>query len=386
MRIAVVTSYFPTNVQPYRGHSAYQTIKQMQGDSDIRVFCPLTRYPTWLPPRHFPYSRVDLDYKVKDLEAEYFEYPAIPVASRPFNPKICEHHLRNRLTAFRPDLILNYFVYPEGCAAASIGKSLGIPVVLGVIGSDVNRLPDAVTGWHTRQALRRATGVIAVSDQTRRQAVALGARQQRARTIPNGCDLKIFHLKDRSVARRHLSIASDSELIVFVGWIAATKGVQELLDATAQLAQNRPRLQVAFIGEGALSAQIKLRAKTGVLRNRIFIPGPLPSPEVAEWLAAADLFCLPSYAEGCPNVVIEALASGTPVVASHVGGIPDLVDANSGILTRPRDSGALAEALERALTTNWDHAAIAAKWNRSWSSVARETLAFCSDAVAWGAN
>jgi teichuronic acid biosynthesis glycosyltransferase TuaC len=383
-RIAVVTSYFPTNVQPYRGRTAYQMLRELQGRAAIRVFCPMTRYPSWLPPRHFPYSRVDLKHTVPGLDTEYFEYPALPVVSRPVNPAVCEHYLEARLRAFRPDLILNYFIYPEGCAATTLAGRLGIPVVLGVIGSDVNRIPDRLTRWHTQRALRRASGILTVSDQLREKAIELGAHSERARTVPNGCDLSIFHPMEQAAVRRRLGVPDSSDLITFVGWLAPTKGIQELVAASAALIARRPNLRIAFVGEGASLNELQAHNAQGPLKGRLLLPGPLSSSGVAEWLAAADLFCLPSYAEGCPNVVIEALACGTPVVATRVGGIPDLVDERRcGILVPPRDAASLERALDSALSKQWDRPAISAHWNRSWTTVADETFALCSDAMRY---
>jgi glycosyltransferase involved in cell wall biosynthesis len=386
LRIAVVTSYFPTSAQPYRGHSAYHTLRRMEKFAKIRVFCPVIRYPDWFPPRRFPHYRVDLRYKTQGLDAEYFEYPAVPLLSRPFNPAVCRSRLAWRIAAFAPDVILNYFVYPEGCAAADLGVKLKIPIVLGVIGSDVNRIPDLVTRWHTQRALRRASAVIAVSGQLGQQAARLGVPAQRIATIPNGCDLETFHPGDQFAARERLGIPPDAELILFVGWMIPTKGVHELFRAFAELSQTRPALTIAFVGEGALLAEVRAQALATNLAGRVLTPGTLTSSQVAEWMAAADVFCLPSYAEGCPNVVIEALASGRPVVASRVGAIPEMVDDRSGILIPPRDSRSLAEALNHALAEKWDHSYIATKWNRSWMSVAEETLAVCSQAVHNGVN
>ncbi len=381
MRLAVVTSHFPSSAQPYRGNPTYQTLLQMRDLADIRVFCPLTRYPGWLSPRNFPYCHPNLNHSLSILDAEYFEYPAVPYVSRPFNPAVCEHYLRDRLTAFRPDAILNYFVYPEGCAAVSLGERLGIPSILGVIGSDVNRIPDRVTGWHTQRALRQADGVIAVSEQTRQKAVELGAREDRTWTVPCGCDLEIFHPIGQKTARERLSIPSETDLIVFVGWISETKGVLELLNAFGQLAQRRRHLSLALIGEGALSKQIAIQIQDGPLRGRVLMPGSFPPREIALWMSAADLFCLPSHAEGCPNVVIEALSCGTPVVASNVGGIPQLVDPNSGLLVPPKESLLLESALEACLETSWDRPAIAARSTRSWHDCAQDTWNACRRAV-----
>jgi glycosyltransferase involved in cell wall biosynthesis len=113
--------------------------------------------------------------------------------------------------------------------------------------------------------------------------------------------------------------------------------------------------------------------------------GRKTSAEIAQWLAACDLFCLPSWAEGCPNVVVEALACGRAVVASRVGGIPELVDSPvKGLLVEPRQTQALTAALDEALRREWDEAAIGAQSARDWSDCARETLAVCAEAIARG--
>jgi glycosyltransferase involved in cell wall biosynthesis len=96
--------------------------------------------------------------------------------------------------------------------------------------------------------------------------------------------------------------------------------------------------------------------------------------EVAIWMAAADLVTLPSYMEGCPNVVLEALASGRPVVATNVGGIPEIMNDKCGRLVPPRDAGALAQALASVLDKAWDAQAISVHGSRSWETVSEELL------------
>ena len=96
--------------------------------------------------------------------------------------------------------------------------------------------------------------------------------------------------------------------------------------------------------------------------------------EVAVWMAAADLVTLPSYMEGCPNVILEALACGRPVVATNVGGIPEIMSDECGKLVPPRDSAQLANALASVLDRTWDASALSAHWGRSWKDVAAELL------------
>jgi glycosyltransferase involved in cell wall biosynthesis len=353
----------------------------MTASMDIRVFCPFAAYPTFLRPRNFSYVEADPSYSPLDVAAEYFEYPALPLISRPLNGLVCAHSVLPHLKRFKPDLILSYYVYPEGYAALSAGKRLGVPVVLGAIGSDINRIPDRISAFLTRKALREASFVLTVSEHLRDQAIRLGASPERTRAVPNGCDTSVFRLADRAPARAALGLRAESEVVVFVGWIAPTKGLRELVDAVKSLRASHPDLQLFCIGEGALQAELEARAIAAGVADRIRFLGRRTSLEVASWLAAANIFCLPSYAEGCPNSVIEALACGRPVVATNVGGIPELVNSESGILVPPQDSKALAEALSEALSRRWDEAEISQRRQRGWDQVAEETSHICMECL-----
>jgi teichuronic acid biosynthesis glycosyltransferase TuaC len=380
-RIAVVSSYFPVRAQPHRGHSAYQTVRRMTTRMDIRVFCPFAAYPSFLRPRNFSYVRPDPSYSPPDVHAQYIEYPALPILSRPLNGWVCAHHLLPHLERFKPDLILSYYVYPEGYAALTAGKRLGVPVILGAIGSDINRIPDSISAFLTRKALREAAFVLTVSEHLRDRAIRLGASPERTRTVRNGCDTSVFRLADRAAARAALGLDAESEIVVFVGWIAPTKGLRELVDAMEALRVSHPRLQLFCIGEGTLQAELEARVIYAGHADRIRFLGWRTPPEVASWLAAANVFCLPSYAEGCPNAVIEALACGRPVVATNVGGIPELVNSESGILVAPRDSEALARAISDALSRPWDEPAISRRSQRQWDQVAEETCQICMECL-----
>jgi len=149
--------------------------------------------------------------------------------------------------------------------------------------------------------------------------------------------------------------------------------VRELSAAIELLAPRSPRIRAVLIGDGPLRA--------GLPPARLHFPGRQDSIAVARWLAAADLFCLPSYSEGCPNVVVEALATGCPVVATRVGGIPELIDPDSGVLVPPRDATALADGLAAALGRSWDRSAIARRHQRSWADAAAETWRICTSVL-----
>jgi teichuronic acid biosynthesis glycosyltransferase TuaC len=377
VRLAVVTSYFPIRAQPHRGHSAYQTLRELKNRMEIQVFCPLATYPSRLRPRNFPYARADASYSPPDVSASYIEYPALPLLSRPFNGLVGARYLLPHLRRFHPDLILSYYVYPDGCSALSVGRRLGVPVVLCAIGSDINRIPDPISGILTRKALRDASFVLTVSEHLRTRAIQIGASPEHTRAVRNGCDTSIFRLADRAEARLELDLRVDSEIMVFVGWLAPTKGLRELIDATIRLVPTRPRLQLVCIGEGALRAELEATVGQAGIASRVRFLGHRTPSEIARWLAAANLFCLPSYAEGCPNAVIEALACGRPVIATHVGGIPELVDSSSGILVPPGDGAALAQALDQGFDRHWDESGISIASRRGWDHVADDTYEVC---------
>jgi glycosyltransferase involved in cell wall biosynthesis len=156
---------------------------------------------------------------------------------------------------------------------------------------------------------------------------------------------------------------------VYVGRLDVAKGLRELIEAMARLRVERPRAHCYIVGDGHdKSILVEAIARQGVGEAVTLVPS-CPTDQVALWMAAADLVTLPSYREGCPNVVIEALASGRPVVASDVGGIPELMDDSSGRLVPANDASALTIALGEVLSQQWDPAEISGRHSRSWSDV-----------------
>ena len=374
MKIAVVTQYFPSSAEPWQGRSAYQTLRVLARETDLRVFYPNASYPSLLKPRSRNYGNLDPSYSPPDVKASYFDYPALPLLSRPFNGWMVARTLLPHVRRFAPDLIFSCFLYPEGYAALRIGKALAVPVVAMSIGSDINRIGDPISYLHTRTVLREADYLVTVSGDLRLKAVAMGAPEEKTRAVVNGCDLSVFHVRDRLEARRKLGIDPASQVVLYIGRMDVKKGLRELVEAAAALRPKRANLHVYLIGEGPdrpiIQSDLQANDAAGYIHA---LPG-CAFDEVAVWMAAADLVTLPSYMEGCPNVVLEALACGRPVVASNVGGIPEILSDECGRLVPPRDSGALAQALASVLDRTWDAKAISAHGSRSWETVAAELL------------
>jgi glycosyltransferase involved in cell wall biosynthesis len=215
--------------------------------------------------------------------------------------------------------------------------------------------------------------MVSVSRPLAGELEALGVARARIHLVPNGVDTTVFAPRSRDDARRALGLATDKKIVLFVGRLEPQKGLEDLLAAWARVRAVRNDVVLALIGEGVSRSEVDARAREW--RGEVLAPGERPLAEVAQWMAACDVFTLPSWAEGTPNVVLEALASGRPAVGSRVGGIPDaLSDARSGLLVPARDPEALAMGLLDALARGWPAEAVRACGPGSWADSAGHLL------------
>jgi teichuronic acid biosynthesis glycosyltransferase TuaC len=385
LKVTVVTSIFPIPAQPYRGHSEYQILLALSKHADVNVICPFPRYPKWFQPT-FDYRQPDLSYSPPGVATRYFEYPVLPGLTRCINGLVCASYLEPYLRECMPDVACNFWLYPEGYATVEVARRLGIPAVICSIGSDLNRIPDPASRWLTRRAMKRAAFVITKGEYLRQQAIRMGINACKVRNVPNGCDPSVFHLANRSAARAQLGVEDEAEVVLFVGRLDPQKGIVELIQAFASLVSRRPNLRLVYVGDGPGGEQLRSIARDLVLEDRIQLVGACPSRKVAQWLAAANVLALPSYAEGCPNVVIEALNCGRPVIATNVGGIPALVDEKSAILIAPRDWRVLAGAIKIAMERKWDELIISHEFRRGWDDAAGEFLSVFESVVQQGSK
>lgn len=250
LKIAVVTRYFPSSVEPWQGRSAYQTLRLIARQTDVRVFYPNPRYPSVLTPRSASRHKLDPAFTLPDMKVNYFDYPALPLLSRPLNGSLAAHALLPHVRAFAPDLIFGCFLYPACYTSLKIGRALSVPVVAQSIGSDINRVGDPISAMHTRTVLREADFLVTVSGDLRNKAVAMGASPKKSQAVLNGCDLAVFHVNDRLQARQKLGIDPDTEAVVYIGRMDVKKGLRELVEAAASLHSERPGLHVFLVGEG----------------------------------------------------------------------------------------------------------------------------------------
>jgi glycosyltransferase involved in cell wall biosynthesis len=382
MKIAVVTRYFPSSAEPSQGRSAYQTLRVLAREADVHVFYPNAAYPSVLRPRGRTYKALDPSYCPPDVKASYYNFPALPLVSRPVNGWLAARVLLPHVRVFAPDVIFSCFLYPDCYAALKIGKALGVPVVAMSIGSDINRIGDPLSAMFTRTVLRESDALVTVSGDLHRKAVSMGAPAASSRAILNGCDLSVFYPRDRVAARQKLQLDAACEAIVYIGRTDVRKGLRELVESVAALHRTRPNVHAYLIGWGPDKAILEGDIQRHDATSYIHLLPNCAFDDVAVWMAAANLVTLPSYMEGCPNVILEALASGRPVVATYVGGIPEIMSDACGRLVPPRDSVSLTKALDEVLETSWDAEAISSLWSRSWSAPAAELMQVFESVIA----
>ena len=294
--------------------------------------------------------------------------------------------LRAGALARRSDVLHAHWIPTALIALTSWARR---PVVVTAWGSDVALLRTPLLGPLVRRILRRAASVIAVSGAMARELVALGLPAEKVTVVLTAIDPLERPLAARDALRSKLGLPHERPLALFLGRLSPVKGPDVLLEAVRLLRERLPRAAFVLTGEGQLRAPLEAAVREHHLQEHVFFAGAVARESVAEYLAACDLLVLPSRSEGLPHAVLEAMAFGRPVVASSVGGVPEVVENGvTGLLVPPEDPRALAGGLERLLADSelcerYGAAARAAFERRehTWSRVARDLEALYAEAL-----
>ncbi len=364
MRVLAITKLFPNRLQPFAGAFNRQQFAALGRRCELEVIATVPWFPgarafaKWSEAgRLVGVPRRD---QIEGLEVSHPRLLYVPklhsLAGALCLGSLLPDAMRRRGTV---DVVLGSWAYPHGVAAAALAGLIGAPVAIKLHGSDINRIAELPgPRRHVSWALSRAARVIAVSGPLANRAIELGASPSRVEVVRNGVDSELFFPRDRAAARRKLGRAAGERMVLYVGWLVRTKGPLDLVEAFAGVRRAVPDATLVVVGDGAARGEAEARA--AAIGNVTFT-GALPLEDIATWMAACDTLALPSWAEGTPNVVLEALASGRRVVASKVGGIPDLVTSETlGRLVPPRDIPALEAALIEVVRQPYDAAEVAA--------------------------
>ncbi len=378
MRILALTNLYPNPWQPLRATFNRQQFRALAtgGEHEVQVIAPIAWAGEWSA-RGRTTASEDLPEDRKRL----YDGMVIHHPRYLYTPKILRGWygrffiesvracFRGVVEQFRPDIVLGCWAYPDGWAAVQLAREADLPVAIKVHGSDLLTIDDQPAKKRaTSDALRSCDAVIAVSRNLKERAVQLGADRAKVHIVYNGVDTNLFCPGSREEAARHVGLTSTDPLILFVGNLAPVKGLDVFLDSLATLKRDDRRFQCVLVGEGPLRASLESRIESLGLRGQVRLAGAMPPAQLPHWYRAADLFVLPSRSEGVPNVLLEAMACGTPCIASHVGGIPEIAPAQS--LVPAGDSSALASSIARALASGNRQATSGVSTPGNWSASA----------------
>lgn len=362
MRVLAITNLYPRPARPLIASFNRQQIRALAANHDVRVVAPVG----WRSAidELFAHDRRRRQYVNDDgivVAHPTFYYP--PGFWRGLHGQLLTWSVRDAVRRafdeFRPDVLLGCFAYPDGWAAIRLARQAGLPVVIKVHGSDVHVLErQRSTRPRLVEALRAADRVVAVSADLAAQVVRLGASRTKVRVVPNGVDGNLFSPGDQGVARHRLGLPRHDKAILFVGHLLLSKGAGVLVEACRLLRQGdgakgrggeTNKFICYLVGSGGDESKLRPLVGRSGLEECVKFVGPRPHGELPNWYRACDVVALPSFSEGVPNVLREALACGRPFVATRIGGIPEIAHPSFSRLVEPGDAPALAGALAEML-------------------------------------
>ena len=389
-RILVLSSPFPSVVAPTSGVFVKNRVRavadlpgyEVRVVSAIPYFPPIKLFKRWHVFSQYPREEV-----VDGLEVRRPRYPLLPKLGGRFESALMYPSVRRAVERIRRDfdfdLIDAHWVYPAGVVGARLAQRYGKPLVVTGRGADMHlgpRIP--AVARHIRRALGAASHCIALSTEIARAMQSNGAPAERVSVIPNGVDCDAFRPLPKAEARTRLGLPADAKIVLSVGDFFENKGFHLLLDAIPAVRRRHPNVFVALVGGAPghgtdYTGFVNERVAANGLEGRVLFAGRRPQEELVWWYSAADVFALLSAREGSPNVLLEALACGTPAVATAVGGIAETLDRpDLGILLAERSAEAASFAITQALARDWDRAAIRKRLEgRTWKARAEQVAA-----------
>lgn len=393
MRIVEVTTFFPNSADRHRAVFVENLVRAMRSRCAVSVVSPVPYAPPLrFLPRLCAQSRIGGEEDVDGIPVLHPRFLVVPKVNwlSGFSYFVGVLPLLHRLDREqRPCLLHVHCAYPDGVGGALAARALGLPYVVTVHGSDIN-IYATRCGLRSqiRWALRGAIGVIAVS----RDLEAKVRRLLHGAATPLSCipcagfNAGTFFPRPKAESRAALGLGQHARVVVFVGQLVPVKGVDLLVEAWARLHRGRAvgsEDRLVIIGDGCCRADLERRVATAGIGENVRFIGAVPQAEVSRWIATSDLLCLPSHHEGTPNVIVEAFASGVPVLATRVGGVPELVSEGvNGLLVPPGQAGALADELAQGLSRTWDVQTIRQSVaHLTWANIAAQNCEFIDSVI-----
>ena len=387
LNILALSYLFPSKAQPNHGIFVLNRLKAMKGSCNIKVIAPVQWYPfiNRLLRAQNRKTSVALREEIDEIDVHHPRFFVIPRYLKWFDALTYFWAVRpvvnmlQRDESFEFDLVDVHWTYPDIVAGYLLARKHAKKFIVTVRGREaLYPAEKTLRRWMLVHFLRRADSVVTLSDELRDLVLELGVAPERTRTILNGVDLSRFFPRDREAARRRLGLRSPKKIILSVGALIERKGHHELVRIMPGLSRTDD-VELYIIGgtgpEGDYSHILRAMIADLGLSN-VHLVDKVEHELLGDWYSAADLFCLATKGEGCPNVILEALACGTPTVATDVGAIRELVvEGENGFVIGADQLDHLEEVIRKALNWSWNRALIAARMNSwGWSACAEQVV------------
>jgi glycosyltransferase involved in cell wall biosynthesis len=383
-RIIWITTQFPKGKGNQSGMFIYRTVKELSKYYSITVFC---LYPKVFPVisiiknlRNFgailyqwkknnpPISSKPDDNDKYDVI--YIKYTRPPRGKLAFLEAYFAYMtVKKRMKHFleTENIILHAnWLFPEGKTAELLSKKFNIPYIITLRGSDVNNLKINSYNYNSAASiLKNSSKITSVSEALLRKCSSKNLPVSNKESIThNFYEMNKFVIKDREKARESIGVNKNSKMIFFAGSIIKIKNIDILIESVHRLWTEGMELQLYIAGAGYEEKYLKNLVSKKEMNDKVFFVGSLNPEELIEYYNAADLFCLVSKSEGLPNVVVESLLCGTPVVVSAVGELPFIIkEGKNGFLAEPISISSLSEKIKKSFATNWDRNALRESMN-----------------------
>jgi glycosyltransferase involved in cell wall biosynthesis len=339
--LVIITNLFPLPWEPNRATFNRQQFEQLDTEFEKSILVPVA-FTEWFAHRK----------KIKQTEKlRYVPYFYLPKIGRRFYSlfmflSILLHSgwwLINK----KPKIILASWAFPEAVAASWLSKLFKCRFFFKVHGSDINlhgKIP--ARAKQIVSAANRAQGILSVSKALANELVKMGVNHEKIQVIYNGVNHEKFGLD--------YPAKNQNRYILYIGNLKRDKGVMELIEGFNQIKDRHRDLHLVYAGSGAMHDNLVNYSNEHHISEKVTFLGNVDHSDLPAWLSNASALCLPSYNEGVPNVVLESMAAGTPVLATNVGGIPEVVDESiCGKLIPPRNANAVASGLNDLLNHQW---------------------------------
>ncbi len=352
MKILTFTTLYPNAARPHHGVFVETRLRHLlESDRvDAQVVAPVPLFPSGNARygRYAAFARTPREEQRHGIKVTHPRYLSVPKFGMNVAPLLLAAAVRPMVErivrqGYDFDILDAHYFYPDGVAAAMIGRKLNKPVMITARGTDINLLPQfAIPRRMIQWAARHASALVTVSAALKTALVQLGADGSKISILRNGVDARLFRPVDRTLHRARLGLSGT--VLLMVGNLVALKGHELVLRALGEF----PEASLLVVGDGEEQGKLIALAEELRIQHRVRFIGAMPQEELVAIYGAADALVLASSREGWPNVLLEAMACGTPVVSSSVGGTPEIVAApEAGVLMTERSPRGVADALKR---------------------------------------